>query len=205
MRAIKKEEKTPQQILCEELEHWETPEWAARAILSKEILTRWVVDPCAGTGILARQAKGGGHHVLSIDIHDWGYDVLKADWLNPAEHFSDISGTVQDATVFMNPPFSLSERFVDQSFELGARKIVCFQKFSWYEGSYDTGKKRGTWWEKRPPARIWVCGDRADCWRHDIPKDKRTSSTPTTYAWFVWERGHAPAAITGHIYKGDAK
>lgn len=194
-------EKSELQLLCEELEHWETPEWAAKAILKKEILTQIVLDPCCGIGLLAEVAHRKKYNVIANDIHHWGYQAQGStqDFLGTESFIS-----MADFTVFMNPPFSLSEKFVDKSFDLGARKIVCFQKFSWYEGAYDTGKKRGQWWEKRRPARIWICGDRADCWRHDIPKDKRTSGTPTAYAWFVWERGHAPAAITGHIYKRDA-
>lgn len=197
-------EKSELQLLCEKLEHWETPEWAAKAILSKEILSGQVYDPCVGIGVIAHAVNDAGHGVIASDIHDWGYNATyQQDFLTvgrDAQFFSGLRGQ----TAIFNPPFSVSEKFVDKAFELGARKVVCFQKFSWYEGSYDTGKKRGQWWEARRPSRIWICGDRADCWRHDIPKHKRTSSTPTAYAWFVWERGHAPAAITGHIYKRDA-
>lgn len=187
---------------CRRLEHWETPAWAAKAILRKEILTEHVIDPCAGAGVLVNAALDAGYDAWAADIHDWGFNLdCKCDFLNPDER---LEKRIAQQTVFFNPPFSLSEKFVDKAFSMGARKIVCFQKFSWYEGSFDTGKKRGQWWDKRRPARIWVCGDRADCWRHDIPLDKRDSSTPTAYAWFVWERGHMPAGICGHIYKGDA-
>lgn len=186
--------------LCKKLEHWETDRWAADSILKKEILTGDVLDPCCGTGVLTTAARPYANNIISLDIHDWGFrDTIVQDFLADASFFGG-----RDFTVFMNPPFSLSEKFVDRSLELKARKIVCFQKFSWWEGSYDTGKKRGQWWEKNRPARIWICGDRADCWRHDIPLDQRNSSTPTAYAWFVWERGHIGTQI-GHIYKRKEK
>lgn len=194
MSEKKKKEKTEFQILCENLEHWETPQWAVEAVLKREILTQIVLDPCAGTGILAEAAKKAGYDVRAQDIHNWGYPLdVENDFL-----FSSYIPT--DVSVLMNPPFSLAEKFVDKAWYLGARKIVCFQRFSWFEGSYDKGKKRGQWWEKNKPARIWICGDRADCWRHDIRIDQRTSSTPTAHAWFVWERGHSGTQL-GHIYK----
>lgn len=189
---------TPAETLeqkCRRLEHFETPEWAAQAILDKEILTKVVLDPCTGTGILADAAKGRGYTPLAIDINDWGYpgtmieDFLSIDaegWSSPDMPFS----------IFMNPPFSKAVQFVEKGFELGARKIVCFQRFAWWES-----RARREFWETFPPARVYVCGDRAPSWRHDIPHDKRNSSSPTAHAWFVWERYHAAGTKLGHIWR----
>ena len=187
--------KSEKQILCENLEHWETPEWAVQAILRKEILTRQVIDPCTGTGVMSRIAKNAGYSVTSYDVFNWGYDqTLIWDWLSGA-HSSLPDG---DFSVFMNPPFSKGEDFVTHALEYGARKVVCFNRFSWWES-----RRRREFWEELPPSRVYICGDRADCWRHDIPQDQRGSSTPTAHAWFVWERGNPPGTLIGHIYKGD--
>lgn len=187
---------------CARLEHWETDRWAARAVLRKELLTALVIDPCVGTGIMAEEAKAVGYHVAPFDIEPWGYPgTMINDFLNPKPH---VAVMVKNETVFMNPPFSLAEQFVDMAFQMGARKIVCFQRFDWYEGSDIKGKKRGTWWQNNRPARIWICGDRANCHLHCYPADKRADgSTKRTHAFFVWEQGHAPAAITGHIFKSE--
>jgi hypothetical protein len=102
-------------------------------------------------------------------------------------------------SIMMNPPFSLAQEFVLHSLRLGATKIVCFQRFAWWES-----EKRREFWEHNPPNRVYICGNRADCWRHDIPAEKRTSSTPTAHAFFVWEKGHPSGTQLGHIYKADA-
>mgnify|MGYP003603111959 CR=1 FL=1 len=195
--------------LCKELEHFVTEEWAVRAILEKEILTTNVFDPCSGSGVMAKVAKDFGYNVATNDIEDWGFPTIyKQDFLSfDGKPFAN----GEDFTVFMNPPFSKAEKFVDKAFQLGARKVICFQRFSWYEGSYDTGKRRGQWWEHNRPARIWICGDRVSCWRFDLPTDKdgdktdhdgkKLSQASTSHAWFVWERGHLPSAITGHVFK----
>lgn len=181
--------------LCKRLEHFETPEWAVKAILKKEILTKFVVDPCAGAGVMSEVAKNTGYSVASYDVEEWDYPNKIMDWLTAEKpsHWPD------NFTVFMNPPFSLATQFVEKSIELGARKIVCFQRFAWWESN-----KRKDFWRAHPPNRIYICGERADCWRHDIPKDKRGSSSPTAHAWFVWEQGHPAGTVLGHIYKEDA-
>lgn len=181
--------------LCKRLEHFETPEWAARAILKKELLTKHVIDPCAGTGVMVRAAHDIGYSVLACDIHNWGYDVQINNWLQSDNHVMEFA---DGATVFMNPPFSLAVQFVEKALELGARKIVCFQRFAWWES-----KTRRDFWKKNPPNRIYICSDRADCWRHDIPQAQRGSGSPTAHAWFVWEKGHPLGTILGHISKND--
>lgn len=174
-------------------EHYETPLWAAEAILEKEILTRNVLDPCCGTGILAEAAMRAGYDVTAIDIHNWGYEPMlpEMDFLLADNIMSG------DFTVFMNPPFSKATQFVEKCHEIGARKIVCFQRFAWWES-----KKRREFWAKYLPSKVYICGDRADCWRHDIPQEQRGSSTPTAHAWFVWERGQPGGTQLSHIYKG---
>jgi predicted RNA methylase len=187
--------------LCIDLEHFETPEWAARAILKKEILTLDVVDPCCGTGVLGDCADDAGYQTLFLDVQDWGHQpTMIYNWLSSGDHVdSYVAGMVRDATVFMNPPFSKSCEFVEKAFELGARKTVCFQRFAWWES-----QGRRAFWEKYPPARVYICGERANCWRHDIPREQRGSSTPTAYAWFVWEQSAPVGTLLGHIWKDEA-
>jgi len=96
----------------------------------------------------------------------------------------------------MNPPFSKACAFVDKARTLGARKVVCFQRQAWRES--DT---RRAWWEANPPARVWVCGNRATCWLVTVPPEERGSGTPVAHAWYVWERGHRGAELMGAIWK----
>lgn len=189
---------------CIRLEHFETPAWCIDALLEKEMLTQWVIDPCAGTGIIGKLVRAAGSYTLEIDIHDYGCQTL--DMVR--DFFSEPTPLIEGNTVMMNPPFSLAQRFVESAFEQGARKVICFQRFAWWESD-----GRRSFWQKYPPNRIYICGDRAHCWRHDIPEQhrkyhpvtgKKRSGTPTAHAWFVWERGHPPGPLLGHIYKGDA-
>lgn len=192
---------------CIRLEHFETPKWAAKAILEKEKFVYTlhgkerelnILDPCCGTNILARAAKEQGYKtVCAMDIHLWHLQMIQKDFL-ALEKIQLSNGGAPDFGVFMNPPFSKACEFVEQSFKLGARKILCFQRFAWWES-----RARKAFWEKYPPTKVYICGDRAPCWRHDIPQEERKSSSPTAHAWFVFERGHKGGTLLDHIWKGE--
>lgn len=189
--------------ICQRLEHYETPRWAADAILRVEILTERVIDPCVGTGVLCEAlASHGGYACDGQDVHDWGSKHLDRvqDWLaeDPLpRHLRD-----REFSVFMNPPFSLAEEFVEQALKLGARKVVCFQRMSWWESE---GRK--DFWDNTPPNRIYICGSRATSWRHDVPESQRVDkkgrpkTTPTAHAFYVWERGHPRGPVLHRIYR----
>lgn len=178
--------------LCKRLEHFETPKWAVDAILLKEPLIGHAVDPCTGAGVIDLCMRDAGYDTTAYDIHDWGYPFTEVrDYLSLAA-CPDVRG----GSVVMNPPFSKAVDFVEKSIDLGAVKILCFQRFAWWESL-----SRRSFWERHPPARVYICGERANCCRHDIPKDKRGSSSPTAHAWFVWENGQPDGTKLGHIWK----
>jgi hypothetical protein len=177
--------------LCIQAEMHETPEWAAESILDVEILTPLVIDPCCGCGVLSLAAQRRGYQVTAFDLHDWKFGRTGIDFLGWSEP------PPGDFTIFMNPPFSLAVDFVRHAQALGARKIVCFQRFAWWES--DT---RTPFWNELRPARIFACRSRATCWRLDIPPAERKGrSASTAHSWFVWEKGHPPAAVLGHVDK----
>ena len=136
--------------LCKRLEHFETPEWAARAILDKEALSGIVIDPCCGLGILAETARQAGYPTYANDINNWGYAAQAGH-----ENFLEIEGILilGDFSIFMNPPFFLACPFVEKSLELGAHKIICFQRFAWWES-----RKRRDFWRAHPPRTHGLSG-----------------------------------------------
>jgi hypothetical protein len=165
--------------------------------LEREILTRKVVDPCAGRGVMGRVGRDHGYDVYEWDIYDWTGSMPIMDWLKPWPEAHHICNPF---TVLMNPPFSQACAFVQQAFHLGARKIVCFQRFAWWESG-----TRKNFWQNYPPNRVYICGDRANCWRFDLADSPGNNGTPTAHAWYVWESGHPGGTQLGHIYKSDVK
>lgn len=180
---------------AKDAECFETLEWAVRSILHVELLTQRVWDPCCGPGVLAKAARDAGYDVAATDLHDWGFGSTGRNFLDTDYPLGFDQG--HDFSILMNPPFTLAVDFVMRAFELGARKIVCFQRASWWES-----RTRRDFWRETPPSRVYYCGDRATCWRADVPEAERAGrSVPTAHAWFVWERGHPPGTTLGHIWK----
>ena len=202
---------------AKELEHFVTDQWAADAILEKEILTGTLLDPCVGTGLLMHsymKKKGSICGSVCLDIYDWGYCSTDhiCDFLELERDSYELERLfnrlfAEDFTVFMNPPFSKACEFVEKSFELGAREIVCFQRFAWWESN-----NRKDFWDRYPPNRVYVCGDRASCYLYGLDKDdkgrhlhpetgKPMAGTTTAHAWIVWERGAPARTILDRIYR----
>lgn len=209
--------------LCKDAEAFETDVWAVDGILRVELTTRRIFDPCAGTGVIPLVCQQHGLIADAIDKVDWTkhlpFDAIK--WHGVRVHdFFDWRPSLEGQTVIMNPPFSLATDFVDHAQQLGARKIICFQRQAWRESD-----GRRAWWEKNPPARVWVCGARATCWRFDLLNcqhpdgvehcanakrrgkkletqgcSKCLGGVPTSHAWHIWEYGHKGAEVTGAIY-----
>lgn len=198
--------------LCKTVEAFETDPWAIDAILRHELMNLHVVDPCVGKGRMARAARALGHEVFTMDLVDWADHFPGAE---TPDHLGDFLTAPapfpeNEVTYFMNPPFSKACEFVDRAMENDAYKVICFQTWTWRSSN-----ARAAWWRANPPSRIWLCIDRASCFRFDIPEtcpvpdqcgDKKArhkarlclqcmNSTPTTHAFFVWERGHAGPTV----------
>lgn len=185
--------------LTNELEALETPEWAIRALLKREVLTHHVIDPNCGFGMLARCASDAGYDVTANDIFDWGYEGqnFTLDFLSDkAAHH--LAHHVKGKTVLMNPPFKMSVEFIKRAMELGAQKIVMFCTLTFF-GT----QERRTFINDNKPSRIYVCGDRATCWRFDVPEQERKGTTSKQFAFFVWEGEGKTDPTTHLIYKGD--
>lgn len=228
MKIVRKEDYESLMKMAKEAEWYETPQWSSDRILDVELCTPLVVDPCAGRGVLGHSARNAGYRTLEYDINGWP-DPIEGSQVDIGVDFTkrlgheiikeDIEDTgLNQFTVFMNPPFSLTTDFIQTAFGLGARKVIMFQRLAFLE----SGTRR-KFFEKYPPARIWLCGDRAVSWRGDIPaedmlveyfdddgqlktetvKGRKGRSTPTPHAWFVWEKSHRGLEAIHHLYKDD--
>lgn len=189
---------------CKALEAYETDSWASDAVLKVETLRGRVLDPCAGFGMLGRafrEAKSATWE--EWDIKPWWKikDRSSFDGWSPHREVRDfldataIPYGVQ--TVIMNPPFSLATDFVDHARRLGAGKIICFQRHSWWES-----QGRAEFWARNPPNRIYSCRKRATCLRFDIITGDApipNGGTTTAHSWFVWEEGHPHGTLMCHV------
>lgn len=158
-------------------ECYETPEWAVEAILEAEMLDGLVVDPCCGRGVLAEAAAERGHRVDAFDLYNWGYGRAPVDFLS--WRFADTPQEIGDSAeqrpwaCLMNPPFTRAVEFAEHAFAQGAAKVMLFQRLALWQS-----RRRHAFWAAHPPARIYVCEARAECWRVDIAPAERHGGPP---------------------------
>lgn len=191
--------------ICKRLEAYATPRWSIEAVLDVELTTRCIFDPCAGLGVIGEVCREQSLEVEELDIEDWRdhFPAISALAKNfRRRDFFEEQCDLSSLTVLMNPPFSKACEFVDQAMKFNARKIICFQRQAWRESA-----GRREWWERNAPARVWVCGARATCWRFDLLETdlSQRGGSSVSMAWYVWEKGHKAAEVTGAIYPRGSK
>lgn len=161
-----------------------TPVWVTEALLEREVFPGPVWEPACGDGAMSRVLEAAGYPVLSTDLVDRGYGQGGLDFLAS-------SLPVQICrSIVTNPPFSLAGEFARHAVGLGVRKVALFGRLGFLEG-----QKRAAFFERHPPSRIWIFARRATLWAGgaEAPEHKDRGGR-MAFAWFVWERGHPPAA-----------
>lgn len=152
---------------CRQFEAYETDRWAIEAVCEVETLPIRIVDPCAGTGIISKVLHERGYNIAAIDVVDWEclLPSTAIHWPRSlvCDFLTEFDTDLRGQAVVMNPPFSLACEFVDRARALGAQKVICFQRQAWRES-----EARREWWLANKPARVWVCGARANCMRFDL-------------------------------------
>lgn len=189
------------QALAIKAECYETPEWAADAILDVEVLADPVVDPCCGRGLLAEVAAERGHRVDAFDLHDWGYGRTGVDFLAwrfaarpPLADRAAICARVPAWTCLMHPPASRATDFAAHALGQGARKVLLFQPLALWQS-----RRHAAFWAAHPPARIHVCEGGAESWRIDIAPAARRGGTCAPHAWFVFEPRQPAGTLIGRL------
>lgn len=139
-----------------------------------EQLSERVWECSSGEGNLSREMLKRGHDVRSTDIVDRGFgDVL--DFLkSPIE--------IWDGDILTNPPYKLSEQFVEHALSMvpDGRRVIMLFKLQFVES-----QKRQSLFERHPIKYIYVHTKRIEIWKNNIP----TKSNALCYGWFVWEKG----------------
>jgi hypothetical protein len=160
-------------------DHYPSPPEATRALLSVERFAGGIWECCAGRGDMAAELRMAGYTVAATTIEEGrherafpkhmvtgGVDVLKET-------------RRRHDTAITNPPYKLTEEIIRHLICLGCVNIAMLLniKFLSSEG-------RSEFFEKYPPANIWVFRDRITMYPHGYEGPK--GSTTETFAWFVW-------------------
>lgn len=175
----------------EENDFYATEPAAADLLEYSEVIAPYIWEPACGEGHLAKRFNQLGHTVFSSDKINRGFgetiDFLAAENICCTVPF----GSFDIAT---NPPYKLTADFIKRGWEWieNGRKLCLFLKLTFLESV-----ARDKLFEQYPVSRIHVCRKRIKCAKNgDFSK---VSSSPTCYAWFVWEKGYVGPTIIDRI------
>lgn len=156
---------------------------ALELLLKEETFSKNIWECACGQGHLSEVLKTYGYNVLSTDLIDRGYGRGGIDFLKCNDLF--------DGDIITNPPYKYALEFVKKSLEIipEGHKAAMFLKLQFLEG-----KTRRKFFDKTPPAKIYVASGRLRCAMNG-DSNKYSKSTAVAYAWFIWEKGNTKPPV----------
>ena len=154
-----------------ELDFYPTPSEATQALINTGLIPKgnlW--EPACGEGHMADVFKRNGYNVVSSDINTtYGY----------VKNFLETEMPFPDCSIVTNPPFNISQDFIEHCGELNS---PCFAML--LKSQYWHSKKRIALFEKYPPAYIFAL-----TWRLDFCFGERGGAPTMECIWCVWIKG----------------
>ena len=182
-------------------EFFASPPWATRTLFEdvmpvatgEKIDRKSVIsEPAAGLGHMSEIIAEYADSVFASDIYRYrtarpgeAVNVKTADFLSAEWH-----GPPSDWIV-TNPPFGLSQRFLDRAMDVSLRGVAFLQRMQWLEGQ----RRYQNIYALHPPSLIAPFAERVPMCEGGWDPD---GTTATMYAWFIWVRagsGRWPPAL----------
>lgn len=163
-------------------DYYATEPKAVELLLKIEDFSKKNIWECAcGEGHLSKQMIKQGYKVLSTDLIDRGFGKQQ-DFLKTTTKFN--------GHIITNPPYKYATEFIVKALDLIPKgcKVAMFLPVR-----YTEGKERRLLFEAYPPKVIYISSSRLKC-AINGNFNKMTGSA-TSYAWFVWEKGHQKQTI----------
>ena len=137
-------------------------------------------DPCNGLGKISDFLKDKGKKVITSDVNDYG----KQDWVEDfltATDFDVITSRIE--CIVMNPPFKLTEEFIDHALTLCPNLIMFNRAVVLESVSRSRKHQEGSW----PLKEFYSFANRVTCTK-GVEEEK--TSNAVWYAWYVYEDGY---------------
>lgn len=138
------------------------------------------LDPCDGLGVISDFLESKGLTVTRSDIDPIGDKVWRQDFLQLKPENSPIKKT--DCLVF-NPPFLLTEQFIDHALTL-CDHIIMFNRATVLETKDRSKKHHGKDW---PLKTFYSMANRVSCTKG---VDRESTANSVWYGWFVYDKNY---------------
>jgi len=158
------------------LESYSTPPHVTEALLTRESFRGNVLEPCCGDGAMVEVIEENGHQVVPSDIAT-GHD------------FFEMTESVPN--IVTNPPFSVSQEFVEHAKKIATNKIAMLLQLSFLE----TVARYPLFQDRTFPLKVVY----VFCRRLKFGNTPQHQSAPMAIAWFVWHKQHEGGATLDWI------
>lgn len=157
----------------EQNDFYVTPRIAIDNLIKLENFSNKILEPACGDGAISKVLMANHKIVKSSDLYDRGFGEVK-DFFNY---------DYWDGDIITNPPYKIALEFAEHSLSIipKGKKVAMFLRLLFLEG-----KKRGKFFRKNPPTKVYVSSSRLSC--NKVGKVENYSSA-VAFAWFVWEKG----------------
>jgi hypothetical protein len=161
------------------LDHYPTPELAARALLTVETLRGPIWEPCAGHGGIAVPLRAAGHIVHAFDLASWGCPDCGVG----VDFLATTKAPAGARIAVFNPPFKHAADFVRHALEL-VPTVISLGRLAFLES-----EARSDLIDGGQLARVHIFKRRLPM-MHRAGWDGPRASSSVCFAWFVFERDH---------------
>jgi hypothetical protein len=160
---------------------YETPACAVHALLRVEPCLsspRYVWEPCAGRGAIARELAAAGHKVTSFDLV--AHEGADAGILTPVDFLMERRAPDGVEMIVTNPPYKLANDFIRHGLKLAPRVIVLLRLMAL------EGAGRSDLIDAQL-ARVWAGIERLPTMHREGWAGKKIDVAGVPFAWFVFE------------------
>ncbi len=138
-------------------------------------------DPCNGLGEISNFLNSHGRKCTTADIVDYGNNAMIQDFLSSGRSLSKWA-FMADCIIF-NPPFLLTEEFIDHALTL-CDHVIMFNRATVLE-TKDRSRKHN---EKEWPLKtFYSMANRVSCTKG---VDRETTANSVWYGWYVYDKNY---------------
>jgi len=170
-------------------DYYRTPRRATDALLRVEAFPGRVWEPACGDGAISEALIAAGCQVRSTDLVYRGFGTGGVDFLRPRP--------VDHPTcncVVTNPPFKLTQQFVECALAVSDTKVAILARLLWLEGG-----KRMEFFQRSPFKGVLVFGKRINVAHGGDPRYADGKGGMVAFAWFLWQHGYTGAPAVGWL------
>jgi hypothetical protein len=171
----------------DEYDWYVEPKECSRALFDLVKFDGEIWDPACGMGNIISSAKEYDHVTFSSDI------VKRYSGCDEVIDFFQISTQRRADNIVCNPPFGLSEPFIQKSLEITrvGGKIACILPLVWMAGF----SKKRNWLPVSPLRFVFPISPRPSMPPGAvILQGEKPGNGTKDFAWFVWEKGFSGVA-----------